>query len=327
MRHPSAGKGTFVVGDPCIVWDEEADTWRMFLFLTPSGNGEAVWTGAASNDWASWRILGPLRFTNPEALLGGGTHKPCVVMDSFRPNHAARIDGKYCLLGVSHEGESKVVQRAWADRLAGPWTLEPYPLISHGGLGDFDEKHADAVSALWFQDRGEAVCFYMGYPATAQKWPNSPFGNASGAALWRPGEKTARKLGPVLPPSPRSVHWASGWIGGLEVLPGAGGKWIGLANASPTPPRPDDRAESREEPPPSLGGFATTDALFPVEGWRWEPAPIERIEDIPAEAVVWGEGVNLWRHHILLAPGQPPLLFYNSGSYGREQLFGRMGEF
>jgi hypothetical protein len=138
---------------------------------------------------------------------------------------------------------------------------------------------------------------------------------------------TARKLGIILPPSPLAGHWAGGWVGGLQVLPGTEHRWIGLANASPTAPRPDkDKAISNEEPPPSLGGFAWTDSEYPTTGWHWYDEPLEWIEQIPREAIASGEGVNLWRHHLLILPDGRNLIYYNSGSYGQEQLFAKAGE-
>ncbi|MGE5528747.1 MAG: hypothetical protein ACM3X6_06355, partial [Patescibacteria group bacterium] len=113
----------------------------------------------------------------------------------------------------------------------------------------------------------------------------------------------------------------SGWVGGLQLLPGAKHRWIAVLNASPTPPRQDDSSIHREEPPPSLGGFAYCDEEWPVRGWQWCPEPIEWIEDIPREAIENGEGVNLWRQHILCLPDGRMALFYNSGSYGKEQMY------
>jgi len=36
------GPGSSVVGDPCIVRDDEIDGWRMFLFFSPPGCGHAI---------------------------------------------------------------------------------------------------------------------------------------------------------------------------------------------------------------------------------------------------------------------------------------------
>ena len=313
------GPGSEVLGDPSIVWDEEIGSWRMFLFMAPPGHGQAVSDGTAAGPGA-WRLLGPLRFTNPDCLLGGHTHKPYIVMEAGAANRAAYAGGRFWLLLVSSPG-GKVVQRAWAERLAGPWTVEPGPLIPAGPGDAFDAKHTDAVSGLYFPDRSAFLYFYMGYPRSAQPGRQSPFGSAQGVAVQRLGEPLARKLGVVLPPAPQARHWAGGWVGGMQVLPGDPDRWIAVVNASPTAPDPADAAISREEPPPSLGGFAVTDEEWPVSGWRWAPSPIEWIEDIPAQARAAGEGVNLWRQHLLALPDGRLALLYNSGPYGREQLY------
>ena len=129
------------------------------------------------------------------------------------------------------------------------------------------------------------------------------------------------KQGVILPPSSVPGHWAAGWVGGLQLMPGKKHRWIAIVNASPTAPDPSDTAESREEPPPSLGGFAYCDEPWPIEGWEWCPEPIEWIEDIPAAALAAGEGTNLWRQHILALPNGSLALFYNSGYYGLEQMY------
>ena len=77
------------------------------------------------------------------------------------------------------------------------------------------------------------------------------------------------------------------------------------------------------EPAPSLGGWAYTAAEWPVEGWRAFDQPIEWISNIPDENQRAGEGVNLWRHHVVLDPKGRMYLFYNSGPYGHERMFGR----
>ena len=115
-------------------------------------------------------------------------------------------------------------------------------------------------------------------------------------------------------------------MGGLQLIQGKTHRWLGLVNASPTAPSPTDTSISREEPPPSLGGFAYCDETWPVSGWHWEPNPIEWIEDIPEQAVASGEGTNLWRQHILALPQGGLALFYNSGNYGREQIYMKLAD-
>ena len=323
VRRPAAGPGSAVVGDPCVVWDEEDGLWRMFLVLDPPGHGQAVCDDRAG-DPTAWRIAGPLRFTNPEALIGGRTHKPFVVMDPRRPGQAARPGGRYYLLTVSGTAH-KLVQRAWSQRLAGPWTVEPGPLIGPGAEADFDGRHADAVSGYFFSERDEFLYFYMGYPLRAQPRRSSPYGSAQGIALQPLNEPLARKAGVILPPHPEPGHWGAGWVGGLQLLPGREHRWVGVVNASPTPPDPADTTVSREEPPPSLGGFALCDQEWPIAGWRWTDEPIEGIADIPADARAAGERDNLWRHHALVLPDGTLALYYNSGAYGLEQIYVKVG--
>lgn len=318
------GPGSEVLGDPSVVWDDDIGGWRMFLFMAPPGHGEAVTHGTDAGPGA-WRILGPLRFTNPEAIRGGHAHKPSVVMDAHRPNRAAFADGRFWLLLVASPA-GKVVQRAWSGSLAGPWMVEPEPLLPAGPEGAFDAKHTDAVTGLYFPERGEFLYFYMGYPRLPQPWVASPHGSAQGVAAHRLGEPGARKLGVVLPPAPVSGHWAGGWVGGLQPLPGHPHRWIAVANASPTAPDPADTAVWREEPPPSLGGFAVCDAEWPVDGWRWCEQPIEWLADMPPEAIAAGEGVNLWRQHLLALPDGRLALLYNSGPYGREQMYMKVSD-
>ena len=103
------------------------------------------------------------------------------------------------------------------------------------------------------------------------------------------------------------------------MLPGVGHRWVAIINASPCRPDRSGRTTS-EEPAPSLGGLAHSD--FPVDGWVTGEQPIEWIEDIPSAALEAGEGVNLWRQHLLRA-GSTTRLLYNSGRYGTEQMYSK----
>jgi hypothetical protein len=318
---PGLDKAGSVCGDPCVVWDEEEGLWRMFLFQSPPGHGQAVCRDRGDPGPGNWEFLGPLAFENPRALLGGETHKPFVVLKPDGGNQAARVHGRFCLLTVSFLDRRKVLQRAWSEHLAGPWTLESEPLLEAGIGGDFDARHQDAVSGYYFEERDELYVFYMGYPLKAQPQALSPFGSAQALAVQGPDDTRPRKCGIILPPSAQKGHWASGWVGGFQIFPGKKHAWVGLANASPSAPDPGGSEVSREEPPPSLGGFAYTDDASARGGWRWFERPLERVEDLPREAQEWGEGVNLWRQHLLSLPGGRRLLLYNSGSYGYERLF------
>jgi hypothetical protein len=323
LGRSAEGNGSHVVGDPSVVWDPEIGGWRMFLFFDPPGHGTSVSTDPTAAP-GTWSKAEPLRFANPEALPanGGGTHKPFVVMDANRPNVAAVVEGKYWLVTVSFQGNAreKRVQRASASSLGGPWTLEEGELIPRGEPGEFDENHVDAVSGFWFEDQKQFLYFYMGYPLSPQPWPHSPYGNAIGVASQRIEER-AIKRGVALPPSADSGHWTAGYLGGLQLMPGNEHRWIAIINGSPSAP---DRLGNMtsEEPPPSLGGWAYTDSEFPLDGWVASDEPLERIEDIPASAVEAGEGVNFWRHHFISAGGTLRI-FYNSGSYGTEQMYSK----
>lgn len=272
-----------------------------------------------------WKTEGPLNFTNPRALRSS-THKPYVVMDAYSPNHAAKIDDLCRLVTVSWWDGHKVVQQSSAEKLAGPWMVQVKPIIACGAATDFDAKHVDTVTGFHFPERGEVLYFYMGYPEQPQPRRISPLGNAQGVAVQRVGEAMARRLGEMLPPCQTPGHWASGWVGGLQILPGKSHRWITVINASPTAPQHGTTEIFREEPTPSLGGFAYCDEEWPVRGWQWCPKPIEWIEDIPAQAIALGEGTNLWRQRILALPDGRLALYCNSGFYGQEQLYMKITE-
>ncbi|MDX2138864.1 MAG: hypothetical protein SF123_12290 [Chloroflexota bacterium] len=326
LSHAQVGQNTQVVGDPCVVWDAEESVWRMFLFIQPTGHGQAVYQTDSATGKAQWHYRGALTFTNPHALIGGTTHKPFVVMDAYRPNQPARIDGRYGLVTVSFDNSHKVVQQAWSDRLAGPWTVDEHLLIDRGQAGAFDEKHVDAVSAYYFASRKEILYFYMGYPYERQPFALSPYGSALGSAIQKVDTGYTTKVGLALEPSGRLGHWGSGYVGGMQLFPGRDHKWIGLVNASPTPPHPNDMSPWREEPPPSLAGFVYCDEEIPTHHWHWYEHPIEQIDEIPDYALAWGERTNFWRQHIWIQLDGRALLLYNSGLYGSEQLFAKVSD-
>lgn len=317
-----------VTGDPCIVWDDIHQHYHMFYFAQKhtqdrevNSNGLAVSENNAG--FNRWSKLGPLVYTNPETL-GGDTHKPWILMDPYRANTAARVDGKFWLFTVSIHGKNKIIQAATSSSLEGPWQVLPKPVVDIGNPSDFDGYQVDVVTAYWFEKRGEILIYYMGYPLLPQLGQdNTPYGASSAAAVMRPGEDQAHKLGKVISPSTDPNHWTAGYIGGLQIFPALQGGWFGLLNASPTPPAPVEREPSMREPAPSLGGWGYTPEEWPVSGWQIDDQPIEWIQDIPIEALKAGEGVNLWRHHLTILPDNSMYLFYNSGSYGNERMFGR----
>ena len=324
-QNSAAGEKSYSVsGDPCIVWDDDVHAWRMVLFYDPPGNAQAVCSELDANGQGQWKVQGAIPVTNPRTV--GGFSKPFIVMDPDRPNHAALIEGRYCLLVVSFNANHKQIQRAWSPKLSGPWTFEERPILPPGVGGDFDAKHTDAVTGYYFADRKEFLYFYMGYPQKAQPRKISPFGSAQAVATQRLGAPTATKLGPILEPAQEEGHWAAGWVGGLQLLRGSAHRWIAVVNASPTAPDPKKKDIWTEEPPPSLGGFAWCDEEWPTRGWHFEPNPIEWVRDIPQSALDAGEGYNLWRQFIHVLPDGRAALFYNSGYYGREQLYLKLGQ-
>ena len=331
MDRGSAGEfDSSVTGDPCIVWDDARGCYHMFYFAQKhiqgeevNSNGHAVAQFSDSAGLGAWTKLGPLDYTNASALCGD-THKPWVLMDPYRSNVAAVIDGMYWLFTVSFRGSTKVIQLATSESLDGPWRVRREPVIDVGCEDAFDGYHADTITAYWFEKQGEIVLYYKGYPRLPQQnQPHSPYGGCNAVAVMSPSDTVARKVAKTLSPSPNPEHWTAGFVGGLQIFPAVQGGWYGILNASPTPPVPVEQEPDMREPAPSLGGWAYTAEEWPVRGWRVADQPIEWIEDIPEEAQNVGEGVNLWRHHILILPNGEMYLFYNTGAYGQERLFVR----
>jgi hypothetical protein len=246
------------------------------------------------------------------------------MMDPYEINFPAQVDGRFWLFTVSIRGKNKVIQAATSPSLDGPWQVLPIPIVDIGESNDFDGYHVDAVTAYWFEERGEILIYYMGYPQFPQSsQAHSPYGSCNAVAVMRPGDEYAKKLGKVISPSNKPNNWTGGYIGGLQIIPAFHGGWYGILNASPTPPASVEQEPSMREPAPSLGGWAYTPEAWPIHGWLVEDQPIEWIQDIPDAGLRAGEGVNLWRHHIAILPDMSMYLFYNSGSYGNERMFGR----
>jgi hypothetical protein len=317
-----------VTGDPCIVWDEEVKSYRMFYFAQRHENGKevncdahAIAVSPIEVGPGDWKKEGPLKFINPEALQNG-THKPWILMDAYHPGLPMKINGLYWLFTVSFRGRNKIIQLATAASLSGPWHVKPEPIIDLGQENDFDGYHADTVTAYWFENRGEILIFYKGYPIKAQSAQiRSPYGSSSAVAVMMPSESKARKLGKVISPSNQPGHWTGGWTSGMQLFPAAQGGWYALFTASPIPPSSIDFEPFMREPAPSLGGWAYTPEDWPISGWKVDDNPITTIDNLPQEAKSWGENTNLWRHHILMLPDGQVYLYYNSGSYGQERMF------
>lgn len=321
-----------VTGDPCIVWDEDVKRYRMFYFAQRHENGSEINSVAhalAKQDIKTpndWEKLGPVVYRNPDMLLGDA-HKPWIMMDPFRPNIPAKVDGEYWLFASIWHEHTKRIQVATSETLSGPWDVHPEPVIELGDKNAFDRYHNDTVTAYWFAEHQQILVFYKGYPAKPQAdQPHSPYGSSNAAAIMRPKDRQVKKLGKILAPSSDSDHWLAGWVGGIQIFPAAKGGWYGLLNGSFTPPASIEEEPEMREPAPSLGGWAYTAEEWPISGWKPEPHPIERIEDIPADARTNGEGVNIWRHHGFVAPDGNLYLLYNSGAYGQERMYLRAAQ-
>lgn len=327
------GRGAFdesVTGDPCIVWDEEAGTYRMFYFAQRHEGrrevnccAQALLTARDRVTEGAWEKLGPIVFEDP-SMLDSAAHKPWILMDPTRPGQPVRLEGVYRLYFVDRRGVHKIIRMATSASLGGPWKIAPGTVMDVGSAGDFDAYHADTVTAYWFARQGKIVLFYKGYPSSAQPGQTlSPFGSSTAVAQMTPGASRAAKLGQILLPSNHPADWTRGWTSGLQLFAAAGGGWYGLITASPTPPADIREEPEMREPAPSLGGWAYTPLSWPVSGWKVAGGPIITLEGIPEAARQNGERVNLWRHHLLVHQNGELYLFYNAGSYGQERMFVR----
>jgi hypothetical protein len=329
-RGPLGAFDSQIAGDPCVVWDDDMRSWRMFYFASSYGDktartsgplvaGMALSRSAEEIGPGDWEKRGQVPLHNPEALLEGKPgHKWWVVMDGGGGNRAAHIDGRYWALFVTTNG-IKHIQAAWAERLAGPWTIVTQPILSPGSGAAPDGRHCDTPTAYWFRASGQALIFYKAYPQMAQAGqPGSPFGSSSVLARWQPGERTAVKDRQILLPG-RDGAWNRGWIGGVQLLRDERAAWYAVSNGSPT--APEDK--SNREPAPSLGGWLRCQGE-PGDG-RWttdtEASPFRYPNQLTEEELRAGLGVNFWRHHLLTTPGGRARIFFNSGAYGTEQMY------
>jgi hypothetical protein len=320
-----------VVGDPCIVWDDEIRSWRMFYFASPGLGrdepprgriaGMAISRSAEEMGPGDWRKAGPARVANPFAeIVERNGHKFWVVMDPLAVNRAARIHGRYWGLFIA--GLNKHVYAAWTESLGAPWTVIEKPILSPGqARGAVDGRHCDTPTAYWMAERGEVLIFYKAYPREPQEHqPRAPFGSSSVVAWWRPSEPLARKASAILAPGRSDSAFTRGWVGGFQLLRDREqGLWYALLNGSPTAPEDD----SHREPAPSLGGWAISSGRNPDSGWSIldSASPFVTPESLAGGEREAGLGVNFWRHHLLIAPSGRARIFFNSGPYGMEQMY------
>ncbi|MBV6644639.1 MAG: hypothetical protein KI790_04285 [Cyclobacteriaceae bacterium] len=322
-----------VVGDPCIVWDEEIDTWRMFYFaMGRAEDGEELLSaGMAKSKSAEeigpgdWEKLGQVQITNTEDLKYEiGWHKWWVIMDAYQPNRAAKIDGQYwsiftCTTPNGQGGNNKFMQVAFADRLAGPWNVVKQPVLSPEEKW-FDGLHCDTPTAYWLEDQSKVAIFYKAYPKYAQpEQKESAFGSGTVLAYWHPSQAEAEKV-KIMQRQGQSKAWNQGWMSTPQVFFDKNKKqWYGLINGSPTPPED----ESHREPAPSLGGWVISGPGGLESDWTpdVDNSPFRYPKDLTEEELAGGIGVNFWRHHLLVTPKGKARIFFNSGQYGTEQMY------
>ena len=322
-----------VVGDPCIVWDDEIDTWRMFYFaMGRAEDGEELLSaGMAKSKSAEeigpgdWEKLGQVKITNPEDFTyETGWHKWWVIMDAYQPNRAAKIGEKYwsiftCTTPNEEGGKNKFMQVASADQLKGPWTVIEQPVLSPDEDW-FDGLHCDTPTAYWLEDQSRVAIFYKAYPKYAQpEQKESAFGSGTVLAYWHPGEVEAEKV-KILQRPGQSNAWNQGWMSTPQVFyDAANEQWYGLINGSPT--APED--ESHREPAPSLGGWVVSGPEGLESNWSPDTvnSPFLYPKDLDQKERDAGLGVNFWRHHLLVTPEGRARIFFNSGQYGTEQMY------
>ena len=322
-----------VTGDPCIVWNEEKSCWHMFYFAQHkengrecNRNGQAITFDPIFDNISSWKKKGPVKFIVRGEEKDIDTHKPWILMDPYVPNKAIKWKGYFWLFTASIRNGVKFIQAAYSTSLDGPWTIDESLDINPGDQDSPDGLHADGPTAYYFEQEKRILVFYMGYPLKAQEYPLSPFGSSSMLAVIDAETGKVEKKGKILFPSSEKENWTRGYIGGFQILPAENG-WFSLINASPSAPSSVEDEPEMREPAPSLGGFAYTGKDFPDGGWKVFSHPLESIEDIPEDAMVKGEKVNMWRHHLLLLlEERKAIILYNSGSYGNEQMFGKIAD-
>ena len=321
-RGPIGSFDSGIVGDPCIVWDADIGNWRMFYFSWGEnfvGTGVAIARSPRHVDSGDWVKTGRLPIEGP---LADSSHKFWILMDPRMPGQPVQLNNQYVGFFVTFRDGAKVIGCARARHLAGPWRTDETVLIPNGSADAFDGRGADAVTAYWFAEQNQILVFYMAYPAQPQKeQSNSPLGACQAVAVLGPDALQAEKLGPILRPGSVARHWCNGWIGGLQLLPAANGAWIALLNGSATPVH-----DGHGEPDPSVGGWAWCDTPLPTSGWRFDlkQSPIEHPLHLSAVSKQHGETTNLWRHYLLVLPDERARIYYNSGEYGREQIYARV---
>ena len=316
-----------VAGDPCIVWDKSINTWRMFYFgggTDDEGNyettGMAIAKSAENIASGDWTKIGEINISNPEDIMDPRmAHKWWVVMEAHQFNRAAVIEGKYWSLFTCTVNNNKHIQAAWAEKLAGPWNVLSKPILSPDE-NFLDGKHCDTPTAYWFPNNNRVVIFYKAYPKYPQKnQAGSEYGSGTVLAYWNLKDSVANKIRVMQRPG-QMEGWNQGWMSTPQIFYNPKEDfWYGLINGSPTPPED----ESHREPAPSLGGWVRSKTNEINSEWipMNEYSPLKYPSDLTKEEQHAGLGTNFWRHHLLVTPEGKARIFFNSGFYGKEQMY------
>jgi len=332
-RGPKGSWDSRVAGDPCIVWDEDTKTWCMFYFASGfnakdergSRTGIAISKSPEDIGPGDWEKQGAPPLTNPEDLMSvHNWHKWWIIMDARYLNRAAKIQGKYWSVMVTAKPNKayrnqKHIQVAHAERLAGPWTIVPQPILSPDEH-TLDGLHCDTPTAYWFAEEEVVYLFYKGYPRYPQaEQKASQFGSGTILARWHPEKHKAEKIKVLMRPG-QSQAWNQGWMSSTQIFYDAQQqRWYGLINGSPTAPTD----ESHREPAPSLGGWVICDSKDIKDTWLpdTQHSPFCYPDQLNQEELEAGLSTNFWRHHLLVTPGGQARIFFNSGTYGKEQMY------
>lgn len=317
-----------VVGDPCVIWDEDIKTWRMYYFAMGKDSlgipgvttGMAISKSGEEIGPGDWEKTGKIKITNPNALMDRhGQHKFWVIMDPYKFNTAAKIKNKYWAI-FTCSTPTKYLQVASALKIGGPWQVREKPILSPDE-NFLDGMHCDTPTAYWFEDKNVVTIFYKGYPKYSQKTvqPASPFGSGTILAYWNVDDSVATKIAVLQRPG-QSKAWNQGWMSTPMIFYDQEKKqWYGLINGSPTPPVD----KSHREPAPSIGGWVICTGKWLNSDWVPDTlhSPFRYPEDLSKDEKQSGLGVNFWRHHLLVTPGGKARIFFNSGQYGHEQMY------
>jgi len=269
---------------------------------------------------------GLLKIANPQ--VAGWTHKPYIVTEAGRPNQAAKVDGKYWLLSVAVRKE-KITRNTFIAPGRLPWrAVDVRKRAADSGRrawGLRRETHGRGFRVVLSAAAGISL-FLHGLSAVGSATRHQPVWKCAGRRIAE-GRRSAGDEARHDPSAGSNQRPLGERLFGRRTAgTGKSHRWIAMINASPLRLSSAMVLFMPKNRPPSLGGFAFCDEEWPVKGWQFAPQPIEWIEQIPPQAIAAGEGVNLWRHHLLILPNNNCAVFYNTGSYGKSSFYVKWGD-